>query len=169
MDHRVLQKKHNKYMKHTRNYIGFKNIHVDFLMVDMITDEIADELFVNFDWETIQTKDDIKWKEYFHALYDLVVFDHKAVGHASSLMLLRTIAINYEIIREPRYTPKSLQVEKIYVLFKKLKTEHLNILHFSIDNLFERLNESTRVLTQIQCDAHDIQQTIETIASSNEM
>ena len=159
---RALKKKHNKYMKHSRYYMSFANITVDYILIDMIVDDLTNELFVAFGWDHINTTHEIKWKEYFHALYDLVVFDHKAIGHASSIMLLRNIAINYEIVREPR-CEKTPQIEKIYNLFKKLKTEHLNVIHFNLDNLFDCLNESVRISTQIQCDALIIQQQIESV------
>lgn len=157
---RNLKRKHRKYLRHANEYISFKNIHIDFLLLDEIHKKIEFELFHEFNWDTIKTKNDVLWKEYLHSLFELVIFDHEKLSHASKLLFAKGMPERYNIIPPPKFE-SSQRVRAIQKLFDDLKHEHNRIAKNCLIDLDIRMCESTRMSMQIQCDALDIEKEIE--------
>jgi hypothetical protein len=164
---RNLKRKHRKYLRHANDYISFKNIHIDFLILDEIHKKLEFELFHEFNWDIIKTKDDVVWKEYFHSLFELVIFDHEVLSHTSKLLIAKDIPSRYNIIPTPTTFERSQKVREIQKLFDVLKCEHTSISRNCLADLEIRMCDSTRMSTKIECDALDIEKDIEDIEREN--
>jgi len=110
---------------------------------DQIVDELSTLLFDDMNYSRITTIEQIKWKEYFHGLYDLVVFPYQS-DRTHHLQMTNDIYKYYDILEIPK---KQLEVtDPLYVdvkfcqdLFKKLKIEHKKMM---IPKIFKKMKQN---------------------------
>lgn len=119
----------------------FKRIHVkDTEAYDEIVDTISRVLFDDMSYDRINTIEQIRWKEYFHGLYDLVVFPYQS-DKTHYLQMINDVYRYYGVLKPPETElepndPLYIDTKYCEDLFKKLKMEHRKLL---IPKLFKRI------------------------------
>jgi hypothetical protein len=104
----------------------------------IICDTIAYQLF---DYFEPKTTTDVKWAEYFHHMYDLLVTDW-CEDHANNLMLLHGMIMNHDTLNKPE-VPMPNRISHIFRLFEDLKACQKSI----VTELNDRMNKSLDTVT----------------------
>ena len=140
-------------MKHKiYDYANFTNIaKVNYYMIDKLCVDFATELFDRFPWKQATSPSQAVWKEYFHAMYDLIVPDQ--TDHIGNLIMMYEIVKYHDVIDVPTVPIdiKDTHIHTIKGIIDTLKREQLSAIRMMGDLRFQ-LNESVRYSTQIQLD-----------------
>jgi len=121
-------------------------------MTNTVTDELSTHLFDLLPWSSVTTPSQAAWKEYFHALYDLLV-PCDSYDHVGSLINVHDIVKYHDVLDVPTIPidHKDRELHIIKGLFDSLKKEQLNTLRLVGDVKFQ-LNESLRHATHAQME-----------------
>lgn len=147
----TLRSRIKKLKKKVHSMSNLRTIELDFDTIDTVISEFSHELFDIFNWNTIKTKNQITWKEYFHDSYDLLVGDYDN-DHPSNIILAREIVRYHNVLNEPSidYTDKMYpRIARLNDLLNKLKYEQVVIFN-SLKNIKPILRNIQEVSTDIQ-------------------
>jgi hypothetical protein len=88
---RVLRGDLGRTISRAHQYTNFRNIpKVNYYMTNTVTDELSTHLFDLLPWSSVTTPSQAAWKEYFHALYDLLVTSD-GIDHVGGLISVHEI------------------------------------------------------------------------------
>ena len=91
-------------------------------------DNLSDVLFDIFEFDSTQSPLVVEWKEYFHGLYDLVVIPNHHDKTLNKIMI-NELYKYYTILKPPKEPiPQVEIIDRIQILFRKLKDEHKKLL-----------------------------------------
>ena len=147
----TLRSRIKKLKKKVHSMSNLRSIELDFDTLDTVVSEFTHELFDVFNWNTIKTKNQITWKEYFHDSYDLLVSDYDN-DHPSNIILAREIVRYHDVLNEPSidYTDKMYpRIAGLNNLLNKLKYEQV-VISNSLKNIKPILRNIQEVSTDIQ-------------------
>ena len=117
------------YKKNMQRYAEFGTIVIpNMRKYDQIVVEISDLLFDDMAYHTLRTKEHIEWKEYFHGLYELVVFPYQS-DRTHYMQMINEIYKYYDVLKRPETClepcdPMYVHVKSCIDLFGRLKNEH---------------------------------------------
>lgn len=137
------------YVKRADEIMDFKNITVDMTYINSIKNKIDTLLFDEFE---IKTEDDIAWKEYFHARYNITVIDDEFEDKSILLMILKNIHTWHKIIEFPKAN-MSKNVVDLINLFEELQHEQTLVSHKGLMGLEERMNHNVHMVTKLRQEA----------------
>ena len=150
---RVLRSDLGRMISRAHSYTNFRNIpKVNYYMINTVSDEISTHLFDLLPWSSVTTPSQAAWKEYFHALYDLLVPSDR-IDHVEALVSAQDIIYYHNVLEVPTVPidPKDREIHIIKGLFDSLKKEQLNTARIVGDVKFQ-LNESLRHATHAQME-----------------
>ena len=156
---RSLKNRIKKERNKLKTFLCFKRIdNFSFFKTKKLNDKISVELFDNFSFKKITTSEQAAWKEYFHALYELLIVDD--VGHTYTLILIKEVCKYHTILEPPRDVeirdPCYPIISEIKQLFQLLKIEQIEIAE-SLGDIKHRMNESLKLTIKIQSDIVKLQ------------
>jgi hypothetical protein len=110
---------------------------------DQLVDRISNLLFDDMSYERINTLDQIKWKEYFHGLYDMVVFPYQS-DRTHYIQMINELYKYFNVLEPPSNQlepgdPLYIDVRLCQDLFKQLKVEHKKLL---IPKMFKKMKKN---------------------------
>jgi hypothetical protein len=116
---------------------------------DSLAYEFADILFDDITYDRITTKNQIEWKEYFHAVYDLVVFPY-IHDHTHFLQMVNELYKYFDVLKPPEKQldpgdPLYVDATACMDLLRKMKSEYKTMM---VPKLAEKLNNDVR--TQVE-------------------
>ena len=153
---RRLQKQLEDAQKNLGRLSEFKTIKLpDMRTYDRVVDQISELLFDDMDFERINTQLQIEWKEYFHGLYDLVIFPYQR-DHTHYIQMVNELYKYFDVLRPPStqlepQDPLYVDTKTCIDLFRKLKIEHKKIL---VPKLFKKMKQN--VDNQVKSRLHYI-------------
>jgi len=152
---RTIQNRIKRERNKLKTFLAFKRIdNFSFKKILKLNDKISIELFDNFGWKKITTKEQAAWKEYFHALYELLVFND-GVDHTCTLMLIKEVCEYHSILEVPRdiqiRDPCYPIISTLKHYFELLKMEQIAVSE-SVGDIKYRMNESLKLTIKIQGD-----------------
>jgi septal ring factor EnvC (AmiA/AmiB activator) len=166
-----LKNKIKKAKKKVHSMSGLKSINLDVYKIDKIVKQLTIELFEDFSWNKVRTKNHVDWKEYFHNLYDLIVADYDS-DHASNLIVARELVNYHNVINEPvimYYNDKLYPViSSINNLFARLKTEQRKTAD-KLSTMKEKLRSVHEQSTLIQYDIIEWQSLVRKLERENDV
>ena len=132
---------------------------VNYYMIDKLTQEISEQLFDIFTWDTIRTTVQTQWKEYFHSLYELLIIDRS--DHIGNLIAIKAIIGYHDILEPPSCEPgtNDTVIHNLKRLFTTLKTEQMNAAK-AVGDLTFQIREGVRHSIEIQTDLNDLHREI---------
>ena len=143
-----------------------KSIDLPLKKLDQLSNQIGNELFDVFHWNKVVTRNHVAWKEYFHMLYDLIVFDITG-DNAVDIILSRAVIQYHDVLKEPEmYEQTEVLIPTIHNLFKRLKEEHLHL--FKLLKNFESDLQTVQInITEMQYKLVDFQQEVRRLEADN--
>jgi len=141
-----LQNRSHISLRNINSLARFSTIHIKYSMAyDDIIDQLSDTLFDDMTYGKITTPEQIEWKEYFHGLYELVVFQQPS-DRTQHLQMINDIYKYYDVLEPPKTElgpndPLYVDVKHCQDLFKKLKNEHKKML---IPKLFKKMKQHVK-------------------------
>jgi len=113
---------------------------------DKIVNTISTILFDDISYNRITTVEQIEWKEYFHGLYDLVVFPYQS-DKTHYVQMVSEIYKYYTVLKPPEKhldprDPLYVDVEMCNDLFRHLKAEHKKMMVPKLFRKFRKIVES---------------------------
>ncbi len=113
---------------------------------NQIIDELSDILFDEITYSLLTTNLHVEWKEYFHSLYDLVVFAHHH-DRTHYIQMINETYKYYGALEKPAALspgdPLYVEFKSCEVLFEKLKQEHAKLL---VPRLFKKIKRHFEIL-----------------------
>jgi hypothetical protein len=110
---------------------------------DKLVESISTLLFDDMSYERICTREQVEWKEYFHGLYDLVVFPYQS-DHTHYLQMVHEVYKYFDILDRPKKNVEPF--DSLYVdirtcddLFKRLKTVYKEMM---IPKFFKKIKRN---------------------------
>jgi hypothetical protein len=108
-----------------------------------VADEISNLLFDDMSYDTITTPEQLEWKEYFHGLYDMVIFPYHS-DRTHYIQMINELYKYFNILKPPEKQlvpgdPLYVDVRTCQELFKKLKTEHKKMM---VRKLFKKMKKN---------------------------
>lgn len=164
---KLAKKSHLEKMRKLRLDIGtmkskaYKNANfrgvapVNYYMIDKTVQEISEQLFDIFTWDTIRTTVQTQWKEYFHSMYELLVIDRS--DHFGNLIAIKAIIGYHDILEPPSCEPgvNDTVIHNLKRLFATLKMEQVNAAK-AVGDLTFQIREGVRHSIEIQTDLNNI-------------
>jgi hypothetical protein len=144
---RVLQVQVDNLRKNIFRYTGFKTIRSpDIMRYENLSDEFADILFDSITYERITTRNQIEWKEYFHGVYDLVVFPYIR-DHTHFIQMVNELYKYFDVLKPPEKQlepgdPLYVDTKACMDLLHKMKSEYRNM---TTMKLSKKLNKDVQV------------------------
>jgi hypothetical protein len=128
---------------------------VNYYMIDKVVQEISEQLFDIFSWDTIRTTVQTQWKEYFHSMYELLVIDRS--DHIGNLIAIKAIIEYHDVLEPPSCEPgvNDTMIHNLKRLFATLKTEQMNAAR-AVGDLTFQIREGVRHSIEIQTDLNNI-------------
>jgi len=149
---------------------GLKYVDLDLDNVYKMHELISNELFEQFTWNRVVTKQQASWKEYFHLLYDLIVVDYTA-DHAGNIMIARSVIKYHDTLVEPdRLSPSDNLypiVSSLRSLFGILKNEQVKMYN-RLKNIKTVIREVQEKTTRIQHEMLGLIRELEEAKADNE-
>jgi hypothetical protein len=126
-----------------RSVADFNDIkYIDTYEYDRVLDEVGNLLFDEIPYNTILTRPHIEWKEYFHGLYDLVVFPYHN-DRTHGMIVIQESYKYFDVLKKPEplslFDPYYARFRNCEDLFNKLKMEHKKLM---MPNMFKKLKRS---------------------------
>lgn len=160
---RLEKKNHLERMKKIRQDIGqtkskaykyanFRGVApVNYYVIDKLVVEISEQLFDVFTWDTAKTATQSAWKEYFHALYELLVIDRS--DHIGNLIMMKAIIGYHNVLEPPTCEPgvNDTVIHNLKRLFAILKVEQV-LAARAIGDLNFQIKEGVRMAIEVQSD-----------------
>lgn len=163
-----LKQERKDIVERAKRYQSFRNIYEDNITIDLLYNKLSTKIFDEFQWKNIKTEDDVKWKEYFHGLYDLVVVYEDCVDPVTLLLVYQMIPTWYKILEPPECPVNSPIVREILEIFGELEYEQTQMSQKKLTGLSTRLNESVKSITSLHCQSFKIQKEIQELRAKNE-
>lgn len=141
---RILKKSVNNSRKNLYKISDFNSIRLpDQKEYDTLVDKISNLLFDDMSYERINTIEQIKWKEYFHGLYDMIVFPYQS-DRTHYIQMINELYKYFNILEPPKNKlnsddPLYIDVKLCQNLFKQLKVEHKKMM---IPKLFKKMKKN---------------------------
>ena len=112
---------------------------------DQIVNDISTLLFDDISYNRITTVEQIEWKEYFHGLYDLVVFPYHS-DKTHYIQMVSEIYKYYTVLKPPEkhldpQDPLYVDIEMCNDLFRHLKIEHKKMMVPKLFRKFRKIVE----------------------------
>ena len=153
-----------------KSFMAFKRINnFSFKKIKILNNKISVELFENFGWKKITTKEQSAWKEYFHALYELLIFND-GVDHTCTLILIKQVCEYHSILDVPRdikiRDPCYPIISTLKHYFELLKMEQVAMSE-STGDVKQKMNESLNLTIKIQGDIIRFQNEIRSLERDN--
>jgi len=152
-----------------KRFVNFKTLSdsQELVILNSIIKKISTKLFDEFNWKSIKSEDDIKWKEFFHGLYDLVIINDENMDKTTLLLVLQMVPNWYKILETPkcRLSHKALEILE---LFGELEHEQVMMAQRSLVGLPERMNECVRTITKLHIEAFRVAREIDKLKKQNE-
>jgi hypothetical protein len=130
---------------------GFKTVELDSDKADRIIKSLTHELFDVFTWNRVKTATQASWKEYFHMLYELVVYND--TYHSNNVVISRAVVKYHDVLKVPDHIPHSDPmypvVSSVSHLFTELKAEQVAT-YKSLKNVKEHLKGVQVQTTELQ-------------------
>jgi hypothetical protein len=143
-DIRILKKRVTNGRRNLYKMSEFNTIRIpDTSRYDQMVDRISNLLFDDMSYERINTLDQIKWKEYFHGLYDMVVFPYQN-DRTHHIQMINELYKYFNVLEPPSKQlepgdPLYIDVRLCQDLFKQLKIEHKKML---IPKMFKKMKKN---------------------------
>lgn len=143
---RLLQVQLENLRKNIFRYTGFKTIQCpDLSAYESLTNEFADILFDDITYERITTRNQIEWKEYFHGVYDLVVFPYIS-DHTHFIQMVNELYKYFEVLKPPEKQiepgdPLYVDTKACMDLLHRMKSEYRNMM---TPKLSKKLNKDVQ-------------------------
>lgn len=143
-DIRILKKRVTNGRRNLYKMSEFSTIHIqDTTRYDQMVDRISNLLFDDMSYERINTLEQIKWKEYFHGLYDMVVFPYQS-DRTHHIQMINELYKYFNVLEPPSKQlepsdPLYVDVRLCQDLFKQLKIEHKKLL---IHKMFKKMKKN---------------------------
>ena len=164
---KLAKKSHLEKMRKLRLDIGtmkskaYKNANfrgvapVNYYMIDKTVQEISEQLFDIFTWDTVRTTGQTQWKEYFHSMYELLVIDRS--DHIGNLIAIKAIIGYHDVLEPPSCEPgvNDTVIHNLKRLFATLKMEQVNAAK-AVGDLTFQIREGVRHSIEIQTDLNNI-------------
>ncbi len=122
----------------------FSSIQVpDTTEYDKVVDQISNLLFDDMSYDMITTHEQLEWKEYFHGLYDMVIFPYHS-DRTHYIQMINELYKYFNILKPPEKQllpgdPLYIDVMTCRELFRKLKVEHKRMV---VPKLFKKMKKS---------------------------
>lgn len=104
---------------------------------NLVRNEIEECLFDDFFCQTVEH---VKWKEYFHGLYDLVAI--AKTDRTTHIILLQELLKYYDVLDKPNMVGPNdemyIDINHLVDLFNKLKVEHEYLVIPNINDYFKK-------------------------------
>ena len=143
-DIRILKKRVTNGRRNLYKMSEFNTIRIpDTTKYDQIVERISNLLFDDMSYERINTLEQIKWKEYFHGLYDMVVFPYQS-DRTHHIQMINELYKYFNVLEPPSKQlepsdPLYIDVRLCQDLFKQLKIEHKKLL---IHKMFKKMKKN---------------------------
>lgn len=143
-DIRILKKRVTNARKNIHKMFEFSAIRIpESKEYDKLVYRISNLLFDDMSYERINTIDQIKWKEYFHGLYDMVVFPYQS-DRTHYIQMINELYKYFNVLEPPKDQlepgdPLYIDVKHCHDLFKQLKIEHKKLL---IPKMFKKMKKN---------------------------
>ena len=113
---------------------------------DEIVNDISTLLFDDISYNRTTTNEQIEWKEYFHGLYDLVVFPYHS-DKTHYIQMVNEIYKYFTVLKPPEKhlepgDPLYVDIEMCNDLFRHLKVEHKKMM---VPKLFRKFRKIVEV------------------------
>jgi hypothetical protein len=113
---------------------------------DQLVDDISILLFDDISYDRITTDEQIEWKEYFHGLYDLVIYPYYN-DKTHHIQMVNELYKYFTVLEPPKKhldprDPLYVDVEMCNDLFRHLKAEHKKMMTIK---LFKKLRKCVKV------------------------
>lgn len=154
----ILNTRIRNYSRNLNDLHDFKTIKVpNTSRYNEIIDEVSDLLFDEITYSLITTNLHVEWKEYFHSLYDLVVFSH----HHDRTHYIQMINETYKYYGALEKPAALSPMDPLYVMFKscedlfeKLKQEHSRLV---VPRLFRKIKRHVEILKKKRINYMNLQ------------
>ena len=147
-----------------------RNIKIDSSRKNFLDTKIAQELFDLFNWNRVRTHLHVEWKEYFHMMYDLLVYDIDDYDHTTEVLMARAVIEYHDFLERPDNVPYSDPmysiISSIDSLFRDLKREQA-IVASTIGDIKEVLRTMKRKSIDIQFELVEMQKRVRELESDN--
>jgi hypothetical protein len=112
----------------TANYFTKINAEKYYRITDQISEALHDDFIAN-------TPNRIVWKEYFHALYELVVLEHVYCNTTINIHILNSLKL-YDLLPRPPMDTADISIRNLIDLFAQHRREATRISIPNYQNLF---------------------------------
>jgi hypothetical protein len=141
-----------------RNHVTLPNV-----------DRLSHELFDLFNWNLVTTELQAAWKEYFHILYELLVYPD-GDDATTNVLLARAIVEYHDALEPPEQLlyndPVYSLVSSIESLFRTLKREQ-HAAYNEIGDVKEFLRNAQKTSTELQYQLIELQKEVRELESDN--
>jgi cell shape-determining protein MreC len=149
---------------------SLRNIRVETERIDSITSKMTEELFELFNWNRIRTSLHVEWKEYFHMLYEILVYDEGDYDYSIKVIMARAVVEYHDYMEPPERVPYNdpmfAIISSIDSLFRDLKREQA-IVAERLSDLKDVLRAMKRKSTDIQCELVEMQKHVRELERDN--